>query len=167
MSAAPAWVSYVALLLSAASLLVAGLSYRAGGPRLRLESVRLRAAASPFPDGAPIRLTVINEGRAAVSVQSFLVTPYGDRSPAGTVDECEGPELPYRLEAHETQTWCVNALPAAHAYDAQRRSGRLKPNSTWPSVFRFSVAAGDGKTAHSRTTFDSLRIIADSRPQQP
>lgn len=157
----------MALLLSAASLLVAGLSYRAGGPRLRLESTRMRAAESPFPEGAPIRLTVINGGRAAVSVQGFRVTPYGNRKPSGTVEECEGPDLPYRLESHETRTWCVNALPAAYAYDEQRRSGSLKPNSSWPSVFRFSVAAGDGRTAHSRTTFDSLRIIADSRPEQP
>lgn len=163
MSAAPAWVSYAALLLSAASLVVAGLSYRAGGPRLRLEPLHLRAGESPFPEGAPVRLTVVNGGRAAVSIQGFHVTPYGERKAAASLDEIDGPPLPYRLEPHETQSWCVNALPAALAYDAQIRSGRLKPNSTWPSTFRFSVAAGNGKVAHSRTTSDSLRIIADSR----
>lgn len=167
MSAAPAWVSYAALLLSAASLFVAALSYRAGGPRLRLESTRLPAADSPFPNGAPVRLTVVNGGRAAVTVQGFHVTPYGERKAAAQLDEVDGPALPYRLEPHETQTWCVDALPAAHAYDAQIRSGALKPHSSWPSTFRFSVAAGNGKTAHSRTTVDSLRIIADSRRQHP
>lgn len=101
-----------------------------------------------------------------MSVQGFRVTPYGERKSAATVDEVDGPALPFRLEPHETQSWCVNALPAAYAYDAQIRSGRLKPNSSWPSLFRFSVAAGNGKTAHSRTNFNSLRIIADSRPQQ-
>lgn len=34
-------------------------------------------------------------------------------------------------------------------------------------MFRFSLAAGNGKNARSRTNYDSLRIIADSRPQQP
>lgn len=167
MSAAPAWLTYVALLLSAASLVVAVLSFRAGGPRLRLQATRLQAADSSFPNGSPVRLTVINGGRAAVTVQGFNVTPYGERKAAATVDDVDGPDLPYRLEPHETQTWCVDALTAAHAYDAQIRSGKLKPNSSWPSMFRFSLAAGNGKNARSRTNYDSLRIIADSRPQQP
>jgi hypothetical protein len=132
-----------------------------------LQATGLQAADSPFPNGSPVRLAVINGGRSAVTVQGFNITPYGERKAAATVDEVGGPDLPYRLEPHETQTWCVNALPAAHAYDAQIRAGTLKPYSSWPSMFRFSVAAGNGKNVQSPTKYDSLRIIADSQPQQP
>jgi hypothetical protein len=166
-AAAPAWVTYAALLMSAASLLIAWLGYRAGGPRLRLRAASIPAPGSPFPNGSPVRLTVINGGRGAVTVQGFCITPYGERKAAATVDEVDGPDLPYRLEPHATQSWCVNVLPAAHAYDAQIRSGAIKPKSSWPSKFRFSVAAGNGRNTHSPGLHDSLRIIADSSKQQP
>ena len=91
------------------------------------------------------------------------MTPYGERKAAATVKDVDGPALPYRVEAHESQTWCVDALPAARAYDAEIRSGRLDPHSSWPDRFRFSVLAGNGKSAHSVETYSSLRIIADGQ----
>lgn len=158
MSNAPAWVSYAALALSSLSLVLAGLTYRAGGPRLRL-----RAEANAA-EGAAFKLTVVNAGRAAVTVEGFHVTPYGERKPAAAVGEVAGPSLPHRLEAHASESWHVDALPAAREYDAMVRSGRLRPHSSWPSRFRFTVAAGNGKSAHDPQTYDSLRLIADSRP---
>ena len=139
------------------------MTYRAGGPRLRLEAAQLPRADSRLPSGSGVRLTVINAGRAAVTVQNFAVTPYGERKPAITVQDVHGPALPHRLEPHASETWEADALPAAREYDSLIRSGRLKPNSTWPSQFRFTVVAGNGKRASDRRAFDSLRLIADSQ----
>lgn len=158
------WVSYAALILSAGSLFVSMLALRAGGPRLRLQVGRWPggAAGNPFPDGAAVRLIVVNAGRAAVTVQGFQVTPYGNRNPVLDVSDVKGPLLPFRLEAHASEVWCTDALPAARAYDEKLRDG-LRPWSSWPSQFRFTVAAGNGRRASTRTTLDCLRIIADSK----
>lgn len=115
MSSAPAWVTYAALLLSALSLLVSAMTYRAGGPRLRLETAQLPRGDSRFPSGSGVRLTVINAGRTAVTVQNFAVTPYGERKPAIPVKNVHGPALPHRLEPHASDTWEADALPAARA----------------------------------------------------
>lgn len=162
---APGWLTYAALVLSSASLVVSVLAYCAGGPRLSLRARRLAAdaAGNPFPEGAAVRLTVVNAGRAAVTVEGFHVTPYGNRKPVVEIRDVDGPVLPFRLEAHASESWCVDALPAAREYDALVRSGRLTPNSSWPSQFNFTVAAGNGKTARDRSNVDSLRIIADAR----
>jgi hypothetical protein len=159
------WVSFAALALSAASLAVSALAFRAGGPRLRLQVAQLpiNAANNPFRRGAGVRLTVVNSGRAAVSVERFHITPYGNREPVLTVRDVNGPLLPFRLEAHASEIWYVDALPVARDYDEKIRGG-LRPNSSWPSQFRFTVAAGNGKRASTRTTLDALRIIADSDP---
>lgn len=145
---------------------MSGLAYRAGGPRLRLRAalVPRDAASNPFSGGCAVRLTVVNAGRAAVTVEKFGVTPYGERKAAVTIGDGSGPALPHRLEAHASETWLVDALPPAREYDALIRSGRLKPHSSWPSQFNFSVAAGNGKSARDRRNFDSLRLIADSKP---
>jgi hypothetical protein len=158
MSTAPAWVSYAALALAAGSLVVATLAYRAGSPRLSLRASRILDGVAE--GSATFELTVTNAGRAAVSVQSFHLTPYGARSAVIALTNVDGPELPFRLDAHASETWTVDALPAARKYDAMRRSGELKPRSTWPSHILFTVAAGDGKSARDRQQFDSLRMIA-------
>ena len=165
MSGAPGWVSYAALVLSAGSLLVSGLAFRAGGPRLRLRAAEVSedASGNPFPGGAAVLLTVVNAGRAAGTVQGFWVTPYGHRAPLFPVEDVSGPALPFRLEPHAAQSWYVDSLPAARAYDGRIRRG-LRPFSSWPSRFRFTVVAGNGRRTHHRETLDSLRILADARP---
>ena len=165
MSSAPGWVTYVSLLLSAGALVVSVLAYRAGAPRLRLrvEAIRADAANNPFPEGAAYQLTVVNSGRAAITVDRFRITPYGERKPAAKVTKVSGLPLPYRLEAHASQSWVVDALPAARTYDRLIHSGQLRPHSSWPSRFRFSVDAGNGRRATTQKVFDSLRLIADSR----
>ena len=162
MSSAPAWVTYAALALAALSLVVSVLAYRAGGPRLRLFA-ELASADDLFAGGATFRLTVVNAGRAAVTVESFHVTPYGQRKTAAAVEDVVGPNLPHRLEAHASESWLVDALRAAREYDAKIRGG-LRPRSSWPSKFRFTVAVGNGKIVRTRLGFDSLRLIADSQP---
>lgn len=76
--------------------------------------------------------------------------------------EAEGPELPFRLEAHATEHWNVDVLPPARLYHSLLRSGRLKPHSTWPSQFYFSVQAGNGKSARNRNAMDARGVIADA-----
>lgn len=166
MSGAPAWVSYAALAVSAISLVVSGLTYRAGGPRLRLQAVSLAkgAANSPFPKGAAVTLTVINAGRAAVTVQGFHVAPYGVRESVPV--DVLGPKLPHRLEAHASETWHLDALPVARQYNALIRSGRLRPQAmVSDSQFQFGVAAGNGKTTRDKHVYDALRLIADSHAE--
>ncbi len=118
------------------------------------------AEDNPFADGSAVLLTVSNAGRAAISVQTFWVTPYGERSPLLPVQDVSGPTLPFRLEAHAAVSWYADALPSARAYDSRLRGG-LTPNSSWSSQFRFTLVAGNGKRTHQRGTFDALRIIAD------
>jgi hypothetical protein len=163
MSGAPAWVSYAALALSAGALVVSVLAYRAGAPRLSLRAAKgpQDEFGDPIPWAAPYELTVVNAGRAAVSIEGFWVTPYGERKPLVQIHDVAGPPLPYRLEAHSTASWLVDALPPARAYDAAIKSGRLRPNSSWPSRFRFTVAAGNGKHTSTGATVDSLRLLAD------
>ncbi|MGN6251053.1 MAG: hypothetical protein ACTHNS_04465 [Marmoricola sp.] len=161
---APGWVSYAALALSAMSLAVAVLSYRAGGPRLRLEASGLSKGSEPFPNGAVAVLTVVNAGRAAVTIQGFGAKPYGSGKVVVRVGEVVGPELPYRLAAHATETWHVDALAVARKYDAGVESGRVRPASSWPSHFQFVVEAGNGKAAHDKHVWNSLRLIADAAP---
>ena len=163
MSGAPEWVSYAALALSAGSLVIAGLSYRAGGPRLRLQSRRVSADAegNPFPSGVPVRLTVVNSGRATVTVEGFHVTYPAGRKPLARVRDIDGPALPYRLEAHASETWVVDALPAAREVD--REGGERDDPLVGPAQFRFVADAGNGKTAGDGFTYTAVRLIADAR----
>jgi hypothetical protein len=163
MSDASSWVSYAALGMSGLSLVVSGLTYRAGGPRLRLEATLFKGIDSPFPGGRPVELSVTNAGRAAVTVEGFHLTPYGERKPAVKVNDVVGAALPFRLEAHASERWLVDVLPAAREYHALLRSGHLKPNSSWPSQFYFTMKAGNGKTARNRHTMDARGVLADSQ----
>jgi hypothetical protein len=168
---APEWVSYAALGLSALAVLVsivaariAYLSYRASGPRLRLEAVYKER--DPSARRVVIALTVTNEGRGDVSIQGFHITPYGERRPVVDVTDLEGPDLPARVASNSRLTWYANVLPAVREYDAALRSGELKPHSSWPSQFYFTVSAGNGKHAHDRAhQFDARRLIADAFPE--
>lgn len=162
MSSAPGWVSYVALALSAGSLFIAVLSYRAGGPRLRLRSQRFPADAesNPFPGGVPVGLTVVNSGRSAVTVEGFHVTYSAGRTPLVHVHETEGSDLPFRLASHASETWVVNARPAAREVD--RVSERDDP-LVGPPQFRFVAEFGNGKTARDGFSYTAVRLIADAR----
>lgn len=157
---APGWVSYVALVLSAASLGVAFLAYRAGGPRLTLRSRQLRPseAGNPFPDGTAFALTVVNAGRAAVTVEGLHVMPFGSRKHLLTIDGVDGPQIPFRLEAHASETWTVDALPAARRLDVPASRDSLVPGVD----FQFCATAGDGKVARDHRSHRNLRVIADA-----
>ncbi len=164
MSTAPAWVSYAALLLSTGSVIVAGLSFRAGGPRLRIQSQRLRREApdNPFPNGAPVRLTVVNSGRAAITVEGFHVTYPSGREPLARVKSAEGAPLPHRLDAHASESWVVDALPLARAVDSKTK-GRDDP-LIGPVQFRFVATAGNGKAAREKhLSYPAVRFIADAQ----
>ncbi len=162
MSGAPAWVSYAALLLSAGSLLVAALAYRAGGPRLRLRSYRIPAdsEANPFPSGAPVELTVVNSGRAAVTIEGFHVTRPEGRRPLAPVRDADGPDLPHRLDAHSSATWIVDALPAARA--VEQKSGGEDDMLVGPAQFRFVARAGNGQEARESYSYTAVRFIAEA-----
>jgi hypothetical protein len=169
---APGWVSFAALGISALAVLVsivavgiAYLSYRASGPRLRLEAVYEKS--DPSARRIVMALTVTNEGRGDVSIESFHITPYGERRPVVAVRDLEGPELPARVSSNSRVTWHANVLRAAREYDAALRSGKLKPRSSWPSQFYFTVYAGNGKYAHDRRhQYDTGRLIADAFPPE-
>lgn len=163
MESAPAWVSFAAVAMSAGSLAVSFLAYRAGGPRVRLESRRLSvgAEASPFPSGVPVQLTVVNSGRAAVTVEKFYVTHYGSRKRLARVEDIVGTPLPYRLEAHASETWVIDGLPVAREVDGID-GGRDDP-LVGPAQFRFVAALGNGKSARGGFNYTPARFIADAR----
>jgi hypothetical protein len=169
---APGWVAYAALGISSLAVLVSGvaariayLSYRASGPRLRLEAVQ--TATDPAARRVTMSFTVTNQGRGEVTVQGFKITPYGERRPVLDVTDIEGPSLPARLAGSSSATWHANVLPVAREYDAALRAGKIRPHSSWPSLFYFTVSAGNGTRARDRThQFDAGRIIADAFPPE-
>jgi hypothetical protein len=166
----PGWVAYAALGTSAFAVLVstvaarvAYMSYRASGPRLRLEATHKETDASARR--VVIDFTVTNLGRGDVSIEGFKITPYGHRRPVLDVTDVEGPSIPARLAGSSSTTWHANVLPVARLYDAALRSGKIKPRSSWPSQFYFTVSAGNGTHAHDRThQFDARQLIADAFP---
>jgi hypothetical protein len=109
----------------------------------------------------PVALTVVNAGRAAVTVEGFHVTLPSGRRALAEVERVKGPALPHRLEAHASETWVADALPAAQAVD--REGGQRDDPFTGPAQFRFAASAGHGKTARDRLTFVALRIITEAR----
>lgn len=145
MSDAPSWVSYAALGLSGLSLVVSGLTGRAGWPTSAPGGDIVQRDRESVSGGRPVELTVTNAVRAAVTVEGFHLTPYGERQPSVKVSDVLGAALPFRLEAHASERWLVDALPAAREYHALLRSGHLKPTGSWPSQFYFSMKAGNGK----------------------
>lgn len=170
---APGWLAYAALGTSVLALLVSGvaariayLSYRASGPRLRLAVVHEKT--DPAARRVVMTFTVTNEGRGDVSIQGFKIVPYGNRRPVLDVTDLEnGPSLPARLPSSSSMTWHANVLPVARQYDAALRAGKIRPWSSWPSQFYFSVYAGNG--AHTRDRvhqFDARQLIASAFPSE-
>jgi hypothetical protein len=166
----PGWVAYVALGISSLAVLLSGvaariayLSYRASGPRLRLEAVHKET--DPSARRVVTAFTVTNEGRGEVSVEGFKITPYGHRRPVLDVTDVERPALPARVVGSSSTTWHANVLPVAREYDAALISRRIRPFSSWPSHFYFTVCAGNGTLAHDRAhQFDARQLIANAVP---
>jgi hypothetical protein len=168
--AAPEWVSYAALgvagfaaLTPLASARISYLSYRANGPRVRLQvDYRSKDAAA---GRVVIGLTVVNEGRGDVSIVGFYVTSYGSSKPVLTIEQLEGKPLPHRVAGNSQETWLANVLPVMRQYDAGLRDRSIKPWSSWPSQIYFSVKTGNGKYVHAKSAgFDSRALIADAFP---
>ena len=114
--AAPAWVSYAALGISAIAAIVSFLGYRASGPRIHLKVQYVGQDAATRRVVATF--TVVNKGRGDTSIVGFHVTPYGERNPVVEVenDKVDGPTLPHRMEGNSQETWSANILPAARWY---------------------------------------------------
>src|SRR5262245_19054039 len=166
----PGWVAYAALgasglavLVSSVAARIAYLSYRASGPRLRLKAEYKETDAAARR--VVVAFTVTNLGRGEVSVQGFKITPYGHRRPVLDVTEVDGPALPLRLAGSSIATWQANVLPVAREYDKALRDGKIKPFSSWPSHFYFTVSAGNGTYTRDRANqFDARTIIAGAFP---
>ncbi|NCT91955.1 hypothetical protein GXB85_13490 [Cellulomonas sp. APG4] len=109
-----------------------------------------------------MQLTVVNSGRAAVTIEGFHVTYPAGHEPLAYVqdNDIHGPALPVRLEAHSSERWIVDALPAARAVDHE--SGTDDPLGG-PAQFRFVTRAGNGRSASEGFTYTAVRLIADAR----
>lgn len=77
------------------------------------------------------------------------------------IRDTDGPPQPYRLGAHASETWVVDALPAAREVDQE--GGERDAPLVGPAQFRFVAAAGNGKTARDGVTYTAVRLIADAR----
>jgi hypothetical protein len=154
------WISSAALAVAACSLYVALLAYRAGSPRLTLR-VTSRGGGGHF------ELTVVNSGRAAVGIQGFTLAPHGGGEATSPITHhhVTGESLPYRLEAHASQTWAVNALIAAAEWKERVRAGEIVPDKSQPSLAYFVVEAGNGKRERTTERYDTDRMIAEADPR--
>jgi hypothetical protein len=99
---APEWVSYAALgvagcaaLIALTSARISYLSYRAIGPRVRLQ-VEHRSN-DPASGRVLMAFTVVNEGRGDVSIVGFHVIPHRSRKPVLAIEQVEGEPLSHRL----------------------------------------------------------------------
>jgi hypothetical protein len=159
-------VAGVAAFASAGSARIAWLSYRASGPRVTLE-VEKRSVES---NRVMVALTVVNRGRGEVSIDRFLITPYGGerrRARRMQIEQIEGESLPYRLAGGSRVTWFANVLPIARRYEAGLRDGSIRPYSSWPELFYFTVQLGDGKYAPAKgSNFGARNLIAEVDAQR-
>lgn len=166
---APAWVSYaglgVAIFAALVALTSAGIafaSYRAAGPRTRLEiAYRLKDRANPR---ALVDFTFVNRGRADISVVGFYISQYGSRKPLLEIaaDDVTGPDRPHRVSSSAQETWSVNVLPIAKRYSAALADKSVKVKSSWPAMFYFGVKCGNGKYVRAKwNRFDAHQMIAD------
>lgn len=168
-SGAPSWVSYTALGVAALAALVALISarisylnYRASGPHIQLQAKR----SSAEPGSIEMEFTVVNRGRGEVSIDGFYMTPYGTNTkPEVHIADYGGQPLPYRLAGNAQQVWQAGLLDAARKYDAGLRDGSIKPYSSWPELFYFSVKLGNGQFVHAKhPRLDARALIAEAFP---
>jgi hypothetical protein len=99
-------VAIVAAMLSAGSLAVSFLAYRAGGPKIRVRTFRL---SSPGADKVELVARVTNSGRGPVDIETFALWarfpgPINVRSH----EMVKGEPLPYRLEGKSTRKWHID-----------------------------------------------------------
>lgn len=131
---APPWVTYVALGTSLASLWISFTNLRASGHQVRVfsETVLPRDAEIPgWPHGLDKNpnlafMRVVNRGRGAVDVESFIAAPEPEIReritrrprwiPAWINLVSEGPALPYRLDGSKSQIWTIDATRAREEF---------------------------------------------------
>jgi hypothetical protein len=158
-------VAGFAVLVAAVAARISWLSYRASGPRIVLEVEK----KSVDPGRIVMAFTVINQGRGEVSIDGFHITPYGGGRPKARrleIEQIEGDPLPYRLAGNSRLTWFANVLPVARRYDAGLRDGSIKPYSSWPERFYFSVKMGNGKYVHAKASqYGARSLIAEAYPE--
>ncbi|MEV7262739.1 hypothetical protein AB0N38_04245 [Micromonospora aurantiaca] len=104
-------LAWYGAIVSTASIVVAFLAWRSAGPR-----IKARAVMAKGPDGWRVHVRLTNGGRADVSVDSlclvyqppFMHKPVLPSREHLEVQPKEGPELPHRLLAASTATWCAS-----------------------------------------------------------
>jgi hypothetical protein len=110
MSSLNAWTTAAALygaVVATASLIVAVLAYRAGGPSIKV-STWLRPATSDQP--AEVVIGVANRGRGEATVNDiFLNVPGPHTITLRGPNDLQGPALPCRLPASSQLAWRVDA----------------------------------------------------------
>jgi hypothetical protein len=117
---APGWVTYAALAVAAASLLVSGISltfaartYRRAGARV-LPTFSWRSES----DDVILEVAVINSGLAAIGVDRLrvavgymmVIRPIADLAED---DAYSGPRIPHRLDGNQTERWVFSLKEAA------------------------------------------------------
>jgi len=130
------WTTVIALygaVVATASLGLAVLAYRAGGPRLK-PSTWLRPATEEKP--AELTIRVANHGRAEGTVNRIYLSVPGPYSiPLSYPDTLKGPELPCRVSGHASTQWTVEAN---WLLEEVRRNG-------WPHQVRAVIVLPAGK----------------------
>jgi hypothetical protein len=128
-----AWTTAAAFygaVVATASLVVAILAYRAGGPKITA-STSLR----PATDGQPVELVIVvaNRGRGEGTVSDIYLNVPGPHSIM--LDDLRGPALPSRLPANSSLAWTVDANSLLQEV---RRNG-------WPHQVRAVVVLPGGQ----------------------
>jgi hypothetical protein len=104
-------VAWYAAVVSTASLFVAFLAWRSGGPRLKVRALLVRGVED---ESGFFAVYVDNRGRSDVSISSIYVwvsvpdsaaSPLAERTAVPVGFKLEGPELTHRLLAHSSAIW--------------------------------------------------------------
>ena len=98
-------VAIVAAMLSAGSLTVSFLAYRAGGPKVRVHTFRLAPVTA---DKIEFLVRVTNSGRGPIDVRTFAIWHrLGGLSHIRSEEAVSGEALPHRLDGMSQREWRI------------------------------------------------------------
>lgn len=178
-SGPPEWLLYASPAIALGAMIVAALAlwlnrktYKAGGPGVRLLVWPGDLTTDWRQVG--IRVTVTNEGRAAVDVMRFVFLPDKTlKMYPQAADHAVGDPLPYRLESSSSRTWSLNPWPLLTAYEVfngyaeyPRDPGerRRRINKKRIRRFKVEVLLGNGRKVRAKASRDvDLAALLDQR----
>jgi hypothetical protein len=148
-------VAIIAAMLSAGSLAVSFIAYRAGGPRVRVRALRLSPLSA---EKLEFVVKVTNSGRGPVDIEAFAVwARLAGPSNIKPHEAVKGETCPYRLEGMSAREWRIelsDSMRLPRDMNQHAVSLGLKPYRR----ARVVAVLGDGRVVKPRF-FHAFRVV--------